>query len=274
MAELERTKNGLISSIDILDRTGLSRATLNNYIKMGIIPRPIVRKPEKASIKARQIGYFPGSVLDTINKIKQYKSEGHSMDEICDHMRVKANDSSITTDSVTSDADEQGRDDGLIPDEERRTDQETSQEMSDIMIAVKTNEVKLTINDLQCPAYLISNNFEIDWINTEAEEAIFGQNIHSITIAEFRNIFRLFIGMGLMQSVESRHAILNFHMWLFKQRSSKEELEKLFPGITKRDVKILSDIYDIIDVTSSPALPETYLNLNFHQDSEMVYRVN
>ena len=38
---------------------------------------------------------------------------------------------------------------------------------------------------------------------------------------------------------------------------------------------MLSEIYDIIDVTSSPALlPETYLNLNFHQDSEMVYRVN
>ena len=274
MAELERTKNGLISSIDILDRTGLSRATLNNYIKMGIIPRPIVRKPEKASIKARQIGYFPGSVLDTINKIIQYKSEGYSMDEICDHMRLKANDSTVITDSVTYDADEQGRDDGLIPDEERRTDQETSQEMSDIMIAVKTNEVKLTINDLQCPAYLISNNFEIDWINTEAEETIFGQNIHSITIAESRNIFRLFIGMGLMQSVESRHAILDFHMSLFKQRYLKEELEKLFLGITKRDVKILSEIYDIIDVTSSPALPETYLNLNFHQDSEMVYRVN
>src|SRR4030043_2429653 len=146
--------------------------------------------------------------------------------------------------------------------------------MSDIMIAVKTNEVKLTINDLHCPAYLISNNFEIDWINTEAEEAIFGQNIHSITIEESRNIFRLFIGMGLMQSVESRHAILDFHMWLFKQRSSKEELEKLFPGITKRDVKMLSDIYDIIDVSSSPVLPETYLNLNFHQESEMVYRVN
>ena len=35
--------------------------------------------------------------------------EGYSMDEICDHMRLKANDSSITNDSVTSDADEQGR---------------------------------------------------------------------------------------------------------------------------------------------------------------------
>jgi adenylate cyclase len=229
MAELERTKNGLISSIDILDRTGLSRATLNNYIKMGIIPRPIVRKPEKASIKARQIGYFPSSVLDTIKEIIQYKSEGYSMDEICDHMRLKANDLPITADSVTSDADEQAGDNKKqMPDEERRTDQE----MSDIMIAVKTNEIKLTINDLQCPAYLISNNFEIDWINTEAEETIFGQNIHSITIAESRNIFRLFIGMGLMQSVESRHAILDFHMSLFKQRSSKEELEKLFPGIT------------------------------------------
>jgi len=35
----------LISSKEILDQTGISRATLNNYIRVGILPRPLVQRP-------------------------------------------------------------------------------------------------------------------------------------------------------------------------------------------------------------------------------------
>lgn len=265
MDEIERTKNGLISSIDIIERTGLSRATLNNYIKMGIIPRPIVRKPEKASIKARQIGYFPEAVLDTISQIKQYKSQGRSMEEISGRLQLDkkngSGNSSLEKDSILF--------------KERRKDFETSQAEKKRTISFgQANEMKLTINDLPCPAYLINNNFEIEWINSEAEEVIFGQDIHSIKIAESRNIFRLFFAMGLVPSVVSRHAIVDFHMSLFKQKSQKEDIEKLYPGISTRELKILSDIYDRIDVDSLSALKETYLHLNYHQDCEKVYRIN
>lgn len=269
MVELEKTKNGLISSIDILDRTGLSRATLNNYIKMGILPRPLVRKPETSSSKAKQIGYFPPSVLDAIRKIRQYKEEGYSMDEICEHLRAE-----VARPSLDDDADEGSGHAGPMQDGERRTDRETGEKTREVLMSVRTNEVKLTINDLQCPAYLINNNFEIDWINAEAEEMIFGQSVQSIKMAEGRNIFRLFIGMGLIQSVDSHHPIIDFHLALFKQKSPKEELEKLYQGITKRDIRILSDIHDMIDSTSPAVVRETYLNLDFHHDSDVVYRVN
>lgn len=270
MVELEKTKNGLISSIDILDRTGLSRATLNNYIKMGILPRPHVRKPETSSSKAKQIGYFPPSVLDAIRKIRQYKEEGYSMDEICEHLRAE-----VARPSLDIHAEEgSGHAGRPMQDGERRTDRETGEKTREVLMSVRTNEVKLTINDLQCPAYLINNNFEIDWINAEAEEMIFGQSVQSIKMAEGRNIFRLFIGMGLIQSVESHHPIIDFHLALFKQKSPKEELEKLYQGITKRDIRILSDIHDMIDSTSPAVVRETYLNLDFHHDSDVVYRVN
>ena len=272
MDEIKKTRNGLISSIDILDRTGLSRATLNNYIKMGIIPRPHVRKPETASSKAKQIGYFPPSVLDAIHRIRQYKEEGYSMGEICEHLRPETD-----RPSLEAAADESGGDpapDGPTPDEERRMDRETSEKTREVMMSVRTNEMKLTINDLQCPAYLINNNFEIDWINAEAEDVIFGQSVQSIKIAEGRNIFRLFISMGLIRSAESRHPIIDFHLALFKQKSSKEDLDKLYQGIMGRDVRILSEIHDMIDTASPAAVRETYLNLDFHHDSDVVYRVN
>ena len=82
MAESEKAGMGFISSTALLARTGISRATLNNYIKMGMIPPPIVKKPDDPSIKAKQIGYFQDSVWGTIEKIKLYKKEGRSMKEI------------------------------------------------------------------------------------------------------------------------------------------------------------------------------------------------
>lgn len=51
---------------------------------MGILPQPHIRRPEDKTIsKAKQIGYFPLSVLDTIEKLMQYKQEGRRMAEIC-----------------------------------------------------------------------------------------------------------------------------------------------------------------------------------------------
>ncbi|MCX5837580.1 MAG: adenylate/guanylate cyclase domain-containing protein [Deltaproteobacteria bacterium] len=87
----EPWKTGLISSIAVLGRTGISRATLNNYIKMGMIPPPIVKKPDDPSIKAKQLGYFQDSVLGTIEKIKLYKKERRSMKEIGSLLSLKTN---------------------------------------------------------------------------------------------------------------------------------------------------------------------------------------
>lgn len=92
----ENEKNGerQISSIDILKTSGLSRATLNNYIKMGILPHPIVKKPDDdTASKAKQMGYFPHSVLDTLGMIIQYKKEGRRMEEICTLLTRKSIDS-------------------------------------------------------------------------------------------------------------------------------------------------------------------------------------
>ena len=83
MGELEENGGKFISSIDLMQRTGLSRATLNNYIKSGILPRPVVKRPSDAEhSKAKRLGYFPDSVLGTLNKIIQSKKKGSSMEQI------------------------------------------------------------------------------------------------------------------------------------------------------------------------------------------------
>ena len=275
MAELQ--KASLISSIAVLARTGLSRATLNNYIKMGMIPPPIVKKPDDPSLKAKQMGYFQDSVLGTIEKIKLYKKEGRSMEEISSLMSLKTNvppgecfpesreNETGTVSEKGHAANRQGEILETTPCREEMQQRETRD-----MSVLETNDIQLTIHDLHCPAYLINDKFEIEWINTEAEEIIFGRSIRSIKIAEARNVFRLLIDMG--SSWESRRPIVEFHMSMFAKRFKKEELDKLYPAITKNDIKMLADIYDYMDDPSVHAACETYLNLT--GDPKTIYQTH
>jgi class 3 adenylate cyclase len=74
----------MISSKEVMARTGISRATLNNYIGLNLIPSPAVRPPEEPGGPTK-IGYFPEWVVDRIEKIHQLKSQGMRMSQIAVH---------------------------------------------------------------------------------------------------------------------------------------------------------------------------------------------
>ena len=154
----------LISSKEILKKTGISRATLNNYIKMGIIPRPIVRKPIEGFKNIKNLGYFPKSVLKRIEEVKRLKKRGNSMrvivgmlNEVRKHFQVEDEIQEIKK---------------IRPKKE-----------------IYEEKLKLTIEETPFPAYLINFDFEIVWINHEAEERILNQKVGHIKDAESRNIF-------------------------------------------------------------------------------------
>jgi class 3 adenylate cyclase/DNA-binding transcriptional MerR regulator len=99
MVEPENAEARFISSTTLLARTGISRATLNNYINMGMISPPIVRKPDDPASKARQIGYFRDTTVDTIERIRLYKKAGRAMKDIGSLLSVKNDDLSESHDA-------------------------------------------------------------------------------------------------------------------------------------------------------------------------------
>ena len=275
MAEPE--KEDLISSIAVLARTGLSRATLNNYIKMGMIPAPIVKKPTDSSIKAKQMGYFHDSIWGTIDKIKLYKKEGRSMKEISSLLSLKANGSAGERLSEISENDvgtfsEKGyavNGHEEILEKEPYSEEMNRRDAQDMPIP-ETNDIQLTIQELQYPAYLINNKFEIEWINPEAEKIVFGRSIRSIKTAEARNIFRLLIDMDSF--LESLRPMVDFHMSLFAKRFKKKDIDKLYPAITKNEICMLADLYDHTDDPASPDAFKAYMNLS--GDPETIYQAH
>ena len=88
----KQTSQTLITSKEILNKTGISRATLNNYIKIGILPKPIVRKPFEGLETTRKIGYFPYSVLERLDTVKELKKSGYTIDEISKRFKEENED--------------------------------------------------------------------------------------------------------------------------------------------------------------------------------------
>ena len=92
----------LLNSKEILEQTGISRATLNNYIGWGIVPRPEVLPPEPQDGGAPRLGYFPAEVVMRIADIQRLKKEGWSMPKIAEHFGARPTASALADNDSTS----------------------------------------------------------------------------------------------------------------------------------------------------------------------------
>jgi DNA-binding transcriptional MerR regulator len=99
-----------LSSIELMKITGMSRATLNNYIKYGLIPKPVIKRPDNiGKERAKRIGYFPKNILDRIEKIKELKKSGYKMRDIINQLKIQGDElkcqsgSESENKSITSD---------------------------------------------------------------------------------------------------------------------------------------------------------------------------
>jgi adenylate cyclase len=246
-----------ISSLDIIDKTKISRATLNNYIKMNILPRPDVKKPGEASVRARMLGYFPETVIDIIEQIKKLKKQGYSMDVIIEKLR-KPEQTATPGETIVQDGSRS--DDAPAREKFIQSEQTVSQ-----MMPKETIEpLNLTINDIACPAYLLNNSFEIDWINAPAEDAIFQQKIRAVKEPSARNIFRLLT----RNASEVRHKqcdFFDFHLSFVKEKVAKSDLDKLYEGISLNEAEHLKIRYDKIEMRPRLTVNKAFLKLCDHQ---------
>ena len=76
----------MLTSKEIIERTGISRATLNNYIASGLVPRPQVLPPGPEHGAAPRIGYFPDDTIARVEAIQRLKREGWSIARIAEHL--------------------------------------------------------------------------------------------------------------------------------------------------------------------------------------------
>jgi len=223
--------DNLITSKEILDKTGISRATLNNYIKMGILPKPIVRRPGPEQKGVKQIGYFPASVLDSILKVQLLKQQGNSMDDIAHQFQdISPSDKKDEVQEVSPTAhDRRLKEESIYTATKRR---------------VSDSEFQVTISDIKSPAYLVNQNFEIEWINKSAEDYIFNSNIKEIVDIGSRNVFRLLVKEELRKGVRNWKEAVLLHLTILQNRISADSLNTIYDGISDEEIKTISGLYE------------------------------
>ncbi len=196
----------MLSSLEVMQVSGISRATLHNYIALGLLPKPIVRNPDEDSkTRARQIGYFPQEVIERIEHIKSQKRQGMSMADIARELsqgvlEVTPVQAPVATLSgpgapmalhapITSRA---SVDPGKFP-------------------GAETGPLRLTIDKLPCAAYMMNYNLELSWYNEQAQMTLLGSFERLPADTKERSVIDFFSNGQYGSSQENREAFLQIH---------------------------------------------------------------
>lgn len=212
----------MISSKNLLITTGISRATLNNYITLGLLSRPLVMNPGREGGGARQLGFFPDETLARVEAINKLKREGLSMAEIV------ANIGSRTVSSKLE----------AVP--------------PPLPATLPSSGLRLTVDDIAHPAYMVNYNFELVWFNDHAREQVFDGLDDLPASSEERGLFRL---IAARASDAGKTELLRLYVGLAKGRLSADCFAKLCQGLPSPQFANLQRYYaEAPDSASEPII--------------------
>ncbi len=203
----------MLTSKQIIEQTGISRATLNNYIAMGLLQKPLVQRTQEDHGRSPRIGYFSDDAIDRIRQIQKLKQDGCSMAEICEQLGT------------------------------RQVGSGTEAKIDDR----KSLTVEVGVEDIPGPAYMVNNNFELVWWNDAAVNVIFGdeQTIQS-EIGE-RNLLKLLMESPVFRQMQQWQNILSSHLETAKVRLSRSNLTSIYTSLEHEDSRLLDSMFEEVE---------------------------
>ena len=236
----------MLSSKEILIKTGISRATLNNYIALGLLSKPLVQYAGQDGGGAKLLGYFPDWALERIELVKRLKKEGLTMAEIV--ARVSAQKGEPATQDMAGAGVAEPREAGAVHrlDAERRV-------------------LQLSIDEIPHVAYMVNHNFELTWYNDMARRQLLGGFEILPSKTEARSVFLLLMQASASKPAQYRAELLRLHLSLAKGRLSKTSILSAMGDLGRENAALLESLYK--DVTTSVQHPIVEMSLDLHEDS-------
>jgi len=252
-----------ITSKELLTRANISRATLNNYIARGLLPKPEVMKPAAEDGAAKRLGYFPVSTLDKIVRIKRLKSAGKSFKDI--ELVMTANSpvegstpreerSMSQSDSKTT---AQGNE-NIADDVARPRNDNMQREFKLLDLGQGTN---LSIDQVEMPAYMVNNKVEVEWSNQSANERLFGPNKSLSEDISECSFFTLALNSPTVKKAADRLAIIGFHLAATKNRLPRSALYELGNTLEPKELDELLETYAVVEPLERGAVAHTTVNM-------------
>ena len=220
----------MISSKALIDQTGISRATLNNYIQLGILPKPVVQSfSADADVGgARVLGYFPDDSLERVQAVQILKSQGLSMVQVAE--RLNQTDALLEVQEMRQEFVGSASPDKSFA---KPGNMRTGNSGSSMPEAL--GNLSLSLDTLTHPAYMLNYNFELTWLNEAARKEVFGFVAPPSKSAE-RNLLSLLSRPEVCLGIEEQRALVGLLLQLASARISYESLAKL---VEKSDPELL-----------------------------------
>ena len=236
----------MLSSKQLIEITGISRATLNNYVALGILPAPIIKAPSENEGRATRLGYFEKTAAERIKQVQMLKREGMSMAQIARDLNAP-----LPHDSSTAPTDTKQKTDSLSPQDtgpsattaHSDTDPESSGNVP-LNSFAQNLSFDGTIEDLPGPAYMVNNNFELIWWNSNAQHTFFHHNQELPGDLESRNLLKLLFSTEAVSDADRMGDLLMPHLAAGKKRLSQQALMKVYSALNSNQLAMLKDLYE------------------------------
>lgn len=241
----------MLNSKQLIEITEISRATLNNYVALGILPNPVIRTPGENEGRATRLGYFDDAAVQRIQQVQQLKKQGMSMAQIAQELSASLGQdmsSESTSASATGAPEKSGN---------TRQDTRTPSKSPFSADAGQASPGKLppptlsqnlsfdgSIEDLPGPAYMVNNNFELIWWNNKAQHSFFNHNDDLPGDLQSRNLLHLLFGAESASDTDRIHELLVPHLAAGKKRLSQQALIKIYSALDGNQLGILKDVYE------------------------------
>jgi len=221
----------MITSRDLLQILGISRATLNNYIAQGLVPRPEVKRQAMTpGDRPTTLGYFPDWVLTRMQDILQLKKSGMSLTTI----QAKYEKENINDEKK----DVQKQVDTVISESILSEKKGLSPPAADSSTVKRDAALKVTPESMDYPAYMIDFHGEVIWLNDLAKEVFFNDKIPER--ADGRSIFPLLYAWAKSLNVTDRLLLLRYHLHLIQTRFSQDNLSTIQPINAEQHQELLN----------------------------------
>lgn len=229
----------MISSKQLLEKTGISRATLNNYISAGLLSKPLVQQVSGEVNGPKLLGYFPDSALERIELIQQLKREGVSMAEIIDRLNAPKQGTGEETHPLS-----------------RGTAGAAETESG-----TEPRPLQLTIDEISYPAYMVNHSFELTWYNDAARQKFLGRFDTLPPHSDARNLFLLLLQAGAGKPAGYRRELLRPHLSFAKDRLSKANVLGACRALDPESIALLDTLYGETETCPAEGIVEAPLEL-------------
>jgi class 3 adenylate cyclase/DNA-binding transcriptional MerR regulator len=218
------TDGQMISSKALIDQTGISRATLNNYIQLGILPKPVVQSLSANADEggARVLGFFPDDALERVQAVQILKGQGLSMAQVAE--RLAQTDALLEVQELQLETAKEAASSRPAMRPIGRSTSISGTASSRIQDAL--GNLSLSLDTLTHPAYMLNYNFELTWLNEPARKEVFGF-VAPPTKSADRNLLNLLTRPEVCLNMDDQRSLVGLLLQLASSRITYDSLSKL-----------------------------------------------